>query len=376
MVRRILVRTATCVVSALACLAILELGARLFVPTEFSMGSTRILLATNRTIENHWDSNSDKLRDDIVIRSNSLGFRGAEPPTDFDAALTVIAVGGSTTECKFLTETTTWPDIVGPTLEPRFDRFWINNAGIDGHSTFGHAALLDQHLARVRPDVALFLVGINDLALDTARRQDDRRLAESAPSGVDSLAARSRLLSLWNRPKPVQGAHQRAAMRESILDYARAVDTPHVPLTDEDLPRLRAQAEAYRLRLEGLMTRARELGIEPILITQPAVYGFGIDPATGTDMGKLVVRDFTENLLARTGADKWRILSMYNEVTLDVAQRMEVFSIDLAAKLPKDSNLFYDYVHFSEQGAARVGEIVAAELEPYLRRRFASHLRD
>lgn len=377
MARRVLARIATCAVSLLACVVIFEIGARLFLPPEFSMSSTRILLATNRTIENHWDFDSDKLRDDIVIRSNSVGFRGAEPPSDFDGALTVVAVGGSTTECKFLTESTTWPDVVGRALEADFDRFWINNAGIDGHSTFGHAALLEQHLASLRPDVALYLVGINDLALDTARRQDDKRLAEASPTKSAWLASHSRLIAAWTRPKPVQGGHQRAQMRESILDYTSAgADRAPNPLSDADLVRLSAQSQAFRDRLERLVTRAREMGIEPVLITQPAVYGFGIDPATGVDLGKIVVRDFTEDLLPRTGADKWRILSLYNDVTLDVARVHGVFAIDLAAELPKDTALYYDYVHFSERGAARVGEIIATRLSAHLRERYPDHARD
>jgi hypothetical protein len=35
--------------------------------------------------------------------------------------------------------------------------------------------------------------------------------------------------------------------------------------------------------------------------------------------------------------------------------------------MPKDSRLYYDFVHFTNEGAARLGSLVSDQLEPYLK---------
>jgi lysophospholipase L1-like esterase len=368
---KLLVGLATLAVCALA----IEAGLRIWTPSALRMRSTRILLPTNTTIENHWDYDSDKLRDAIVIRRNSIGFRGPDPPLDFAGALSIVAVGGSTTECAFLTEGKTWTDVVAAALHEEFHDVWVNNAGIDGRSTFGHAALLEQHLASLRPKVAMFLVGINDLAIEAGRDADAMRLAEERiddPQGtLEWLRSRSLILEYFDRARPVRGGHELAALRDTILDYGTApAGTEYVPLSDEQAAHMLERVAAYRARLEGLVAKSRELGIEPILITQPAIYGFGIDPLTGIDLGRIIVKDSTENHLPRSGADKWRILQMYNQATGEVAARTRAFAIDLATQMPKRTELYYDYVHYTEQGAAEVGAIVARHLVPHLRERY------
>ena len=55
-----------------------------------------------------------------------------------------------------------------------------------------------------------------------------------------------------------------------------------------------------------------------------------------------------------------------------MAQKDGVLLIDLARELPRDSALYYDYLHYTEPGAAAVAEIVARQLTPWLARRFPS----
>jgi hypothetical protein len=75
----------------------------------------------------------------IVHRKNSLGFRGPELPADYAERLSIIAVGGSTTECFYIPDGKTWPDLPADSLGGNFSGLWLDNAGLDGHSTWGHA---------------------------------------------------------------------------------------------------------------------------------------------------------------------------------------------------------------------------------------------
>jgi hypothetical protein len=119
----------------------------------------------------------------------------------------------------------------------------------------------------------------------------------------------------------------------------------------------------YQARLTRLALESRAAGIEPVFLTQPEMVGDAIDPTTGTDLSTLA--DHGD----RNGRADWRLLEMYNDVMRRVAKREGVFLIDLAHLLPKDSRYYYDFIHFSNDGARAVGQIVAAELGPRLARR-------
>ena len=66
---------------------------------------------------------------------------------------------------------------------------------------------------------------------------------------------------------------------------------------------------------------------------------------------------------------------MYNDVTRAVAAELGVPLVDLAHKLPKSSRYFYDTIHFTNEGASLVAEVLAGELCPYLAAAFPERLR-
>ena len=63
-----------------------------------------------------------------------------------------------------LSDEKTWTARLGSRLKDYFGPVWINNAGLDGHSTYGHIVLLEDHVAKLHPKVVFFLVGANDVA--------------------------------------------------------------------------------------------------------------------------------------------------------------------------------------------------------------------
>ena len=55
-------------------------------------------------------------------------------------------------------------------------------------------------------------------------------------------------------------------------------------------------------------------------------------------------------------------LGRYNETLLAVCATARIDCMDLDAKLPKDTTVFYDDVHFNEAGARQVAMTVVAHL--------------
>lgn len=354
-------RIRTLAVQALVTAVLLEAVLRVANPLEFRLRGDRIVLPVRAryTITNF---NHPKLDPVAVHTRNSLGFRGPERPADFASRLSIVTVGGSTTECFLLADGKTWPDVMAAALSPARPDLWVNNAGLDGHSTFGHLVLLRSVLADLRPTMVLYLAGINDVG----RTFPDER--EGAPGQRPPTRWRN-----WAGHSEVANTLLKLVRiwRARHLNYANAVDRPYdvvshprLVMTDDELDAFAAPhrplAEAYQARLAVIARESRHAGIEPAFLTQPLLAGDAIDPATGADLATLV------DLPGRNGLADWRVLEMYNDAMRAVAAAEGILLIDLARQLPKDSRLFLDFVHFSNDGARAVGQIVAAELGRHL----------
>lgn len=146
-------------------LLLCEIILRIYNPFPFSIKKGRLVLPANQSkvFKNKWIS---KLDENIYYSRNSLGFRGPEMPAEKKDLLSVITIGGSTTECKFLSDSCTWSSLLYEKLHQQNKNIWLNNAGIDGHSTFGHLLLLKEYVLKLKPRYAIFMTGINDEELE------------------------------------------------------------------------------------------------------------------------------------------------------------------------------------------------------------------
>jgi len=120
----------------------------------------------------------------------------------------------------------------------------------------------------------------------------------------------------------------------------------------------------YGSRLKELIYLCRQNSIEPVFITQASLVGEGIDSLTGVNLGTYRLNDLTN------GKQYWKRLELYNSETIQVANASNVFVIDLAHQLPKQSIYFYDMSHFNIPGCATVADLIANKLEPYLKERY------
>lgn len=357
--RRILTRSAALVLGITGALLLGELALRIHNPVTLRLRGTALVLPTNRhDVIRH--PNQRKLDAEVHIVRNELGFRGPSPPADFESQLTIVTVGGSTTECLYLNEERTWPHVMGVRLAAVLRDVWVNNAGLDGHSTFGHLQLVSQLLTSVRPKYAVFLVGVNDVDRDELNVFDRSMLV--AHHGLEQ-----RLIQASDLLSTVQAIVRTRRVKDLGLGHLTELDLASAPASSETpeqaaafVARQRDElAPRYAERLRLLVALTREAGIEPILLTQPVLYSAAEDVFTGLPMGRLEVG-------GRSAGARAEALEFFNGATRAVAAELGVHCIDLARELPADSRLYYDWMHFTNEGAARVGEIVADGLAPFL----------
>lgn len=338
-------------------LLLAELGLRLFSPLHSRVRGDRIILPRYAQYE-VINRSLPGLAPKIQHRKNSLGFRGPEPPQDLRRCLSIVAIGGSTTECFYQSDGHDWPALMQKRLRDRYPAVWVNNAGFDGHSTFGHLVLLRDAVVPLGPRVALFLIGANDVG-----RIDLNRFDRGMIRGCGNPFTRAGL-------KRLAGSSELAHTMLTLtrLAAARRLGVSHQPLHLADLPVAQGEVEllnapdtleeaglaAYAERVTELVMVCRESGIEPVLITQPMLFGENVDPSTGVDLRSALLPE------GRPGAHVWQVLERYNDVVRATARKFGVGLIDLAQRMPKDSQLFYDRYHFTDAGCAEAARLIAA----------------
>ncbi len=341
---------------------LLECALRISPPFEMRFKPDRITLPVNkRYIIDNTEKFPTKLPKTTVHTKNCLGFRGAPPPANFADYLTILTVGGSTTECFYLSDGKTWTDLLGQQLARDFPRLWINNAGLDGATTYRHLILMEDYVAHLKPKVVLFLVGINDVGVGDL----DYRPRAGLGGWIRFLANRSEVYSLGLNLYRYLVTQRRGLLhREVDLKKEGTVAVP-VEIQQETLRKYRQEfLPYYRARLQKLIRVSRVNGIEPVFITQPTLYGPGIDPATGVDLGQVRLG---ENL---NGALMAAVVELYNDTLRQVGAAEQVPVIDLARQMPRDSVYYYDFLHYTEPGARKVAEIIYRDLKPILTERF------
>ena len=355
-------------------LLVVELALQIHNPFSGRVKGDRIVLPVNQvyTFTNDHIPSLDKA---IVHSKNSLGFRGAEQPENPAEHLTIVTVGGSTSECSYLSDNETWPDHLGNRLSKSFNNLWINNAGLDGHSTFGHTVLMQDYITPLKPKVVVYLVGVNDIGLAGPRRHDNRILKHSGEGGIKGLlktgANYSEVMAVGlNIIRAFQARNRGVAHQRIDLKALPSLEQTAEQIDDALAAHDPAFLAGYRQRLHQLIDIAQASDIDPVLVTQPSLLGPEIDSKTGVNLATLPT--FEE----RSSALAWAILEKYNAVTRQVAADADIPLIDLATKMPKSSEFYYDYYHFNDAGAEVVADIIASDLAAVLRETFPAFARE
>lgn len=340
---------------------------RIFQPIEYRVKGHKLKLPRDKKYQ-FTNDKTDKLDRVIATSRNHLGFRGEMPPKNFAAYVTIITVGGSTTACETISDGKTWCDILAEKLTAELGPVWLGNAGLDGTSTYGHLVMMEDYLIKMRPKVVLFLVGANDIGLGAYSDRDldfmKKPVAGFMASLMERLINESEVLGYAINFYRYAKARRHGLIHQ-IFDFAKLPPTDLPQATVAAL--LQSHQESYlkpfKERLTRLMEISRENSIEPVLITQPSVFGEVIDPATGADLGRA-------STYALNGKTLWQLLELYNDAVRTTALKQGVLLIDLAREMPKSSAYFYDTYHFTNAGCVQAADILAKTLEPFLEKRY------
>lgn len=320
---------------------------------------------------------------DAHFAVNSIGLRGDDEPEG--EPYRILAVGGSTTECAYLDQPLTWPELLEAQLSgaqgPQGPGVWIANAGRSGFTSRRHVVQL-RHLLPQAPswDLVVLLVGVNDLAkrleygddapdpseLGSATVPVTRAFTE-VPADASGALPFYKRLGLWRMTKALQGKLTSSALEQDAVGkkYVKWRLLRHrAGALRETLPDLDEALAAYTRNIEECIELARAHDVRLVLVNQPSMWRADLPEELHRLLWLGGIGDYQHD----TGCDYYTVdalargMALYNEALERVAAEHDIEFVDIASALPRDTTAFYDDVHFNEGGAERVASTLAEHL--------------
>lgn len=323
-----------------------EIVLRLYHPIHTRITEGRITLPANIAYS-FSNLKLNGVNEQCVHTKNNIGFRGEDWNEQTKEKKKIFFVGGSTTECFYLSDGKDWPTLVGNKLKKQKGNYWVNNAGLDGHSTYGHQLLLQFSLQKRNPDYIVFLIGRNDLAAMSLSTLEYEHISRQRKwyQGFETY----RLIKSFQE--------QNKARKRGVGHFS--IDFKKVEKTDTQGFRKAAISkeilQAYVKRIQQLGDSCVAHHIDPIFCTQPALIGDTTDVESGLYLGNFLID-------GESSASYWLKIAQLNKELIRVCKNRGWKCLDLAAQLPKKTAYYYDYFHFNEKGSSAVAEFIGNEL--------------
>jgi hypothetical protein len=268
--------------------------------------------------------------------------------------LSLVFLGGSTTECMFVDEENRFPFVAGVILEQETGKK-INsyNGGMSGINTLNCIDILVNKVLPLKPRVVVFMENINDLS--TLLYEGTYWNKNTWRSPIQTLHKRESLALLL---KEIYIPNITAAYKNLTLTLLRGEQDQFAayrgkkPQVDKD-----KLNQEFAMNLQTIVDICKVRGIIPVLMTQANRITDRPDQVVKTYVGRfgehasLGYKDFKE------------IYDSFNATIRQVGQRNQVLVIDLAAEIPPDKTYIYDMVHLNDTGSRYAAGLIAARLK-------------
>ena len=290
----------------------------------------------------------------IYYSRDQWGLRGESFKNPSDVKM--LTVGGSTTDQRYITEGETWQDVMATTLKDSGIDFPVANAGIDGHSTFGHILALKTWLNQIEglePEFIGFYVGINDLLRQEANEYD-MFLGYYYDDGLHFIRKIMQKSALYHVFRVINGVLVVKSKKagHSKVDFSALhweTETWNRRKIEEYSDENREALGQYASRLELICTLTRTFGSTPVYITQANSRGF--------DRGKQF--EYSRAL----GNESAYALRAFNNATMNACRSCSrAICIDMARELRFESSDYYDTAHNTPAGATKIGRYLANKM--------------
>ncbi len=269
----------------------------------------------------------------------------------------VLTLGGSTTYGSKLDRDKTYPAVLEKLLRENNigKTVQVLNAGVPWHTSMHSLLRYTSRFADWKPNVVIIMHAFNDIFQTSEGRLTNGKFRDDYGHFFGAIGQRV-------NPKDNLDRKIHHILAENWLartwfsdfrDTTQAVPEQHVDLL-RSLP-------AFRRNLEQLIIRSKQDGAEVILLTQPYLYKTDMP----LDEKKMLFYDYYYKDYAKvpTITEQMQAMNAFNAAICDIASKLEVVLIDAEKSLPKSKEFMYDDVHYTEEGAKTVAQIVFDDMQ-------------
>jgi hypothetical protein len=263
--------------------------------------------------------------------------------------ITIVFIGGSTTECRFMEERDRFPFLAGRLIEQKTGKKCnAYNQGVSGNSTMHSNDLLLNKIIPMKPDIVVLMEDINDaitLMYEGTywNNNPSRSLIVVNPQTAHSLFKNLKNLLIPNLYARIgrvinAGPDEFAHLRGKKL------------IVNEN-----AVSGQFSNSIQTFISISRTWGIEPVLMTQHNRLTEHPDASFQNQMSMVESVGISYQDLRRT-------FNQFNKNIREIGKKNNAPVIDLDSLVPKESNYMYDCVHLTDSGSVFVAKKIADEI--------------
>jgi hypothetical protein len=317
-----------------------------------------------------------------LVVLNSYGIRGGEIPRD--AARRIVIVGDSVIENLVTDQREMVGSVVSRELEGSVrGRVWV---GCIGRSNLAsrHCLLVLRHtVSRIPVDTVVMPLGVSDLI---ERLKSDIEYRPLTVAEIDrDVQTYSETFRLWPRPDgtlsrirgsmPVWGAkiawwslrgwlHTDISPKTGAFYGKRRANRRDALRVRQRLPDMGGALAEFDRNVTEMIRIARRQPVRLVLASEPALWCSTL-PACDEQLlwlGGVGPYREGERREFYSPAALARGLTQFHRKLAEVCVRERAEYLDLAGRLPQDTSVFYDDVHWNPLGSAMAAKIIAAYL--------------
>lgn len=277
----------------------------------------------------------------------------------------ILCVGGSTTECLYVSDEKTWPWRLSLNLTSRLGRpILAGNAGLSGQISLHHAYQLENYRYAKQFGRVLVMCGINELGMALRRSYQDRarwvpREALLNWAGRGAYYRSSSVFSLITFGLDRKGPQSEQVIQDSDGIWLMEQRRMRRELLERKViksipPGHEKELAQFKAVLERIVAVCRDRNQTVTFLTQPSLYAENLS----SYLQGLLIEHTADAAFDPGVLQKW--LEKYNQVVREVSRESGVDCVELAAAIPKDTTAFYDDCHFNDSGCKKVAEILTA----------------
>ena len=264
----------------------------------------------------------------------------------------ILTVGGSTTDQIYVSFENTFQKVLQERLLIEDENFGcVTNAGIDGHSTWGHIFSFKKWfplIPNLNPKYVLLYVGINDTYFESAERPKlgyDVLVNSSKKDFLKKFETVQLLMPIYRYLKFSNDQIGFAGHGKQILTK----DKYTVTVLNKKINSIsKKNAEAFRARFKLILNYVKSLGSTPICVTQPHRYVIKKKDNINYGIPDIIGEGFS-------GLDYDYLIQDLNLVINELCKEN---TLDLYNQKFSDEH-FYDGIHTTDKGSIKIGNLMA-----------------